>query len=68
MQILESIESRHLGLSVNVRKISSNTKGVLDVKDVQLGHFGVDLKQQRQRLADTAGRSKDGNFNIVLEE
>lgn len=66
MQILQSIESLHFGRGVNVRQIGCHSKGVLDVEDVQLGHLGVNLQQQRQWLADTAGRSENSNANIVL--
>lgn len=66
MQTVQSIESIDLSWRIDVGKIGSHSKGVLDIEDVQLGDLGVKLQQQRQGLANAAGRSENGNANIVL--
>lgn len=47
--------------------ISSNAGGALDVEEGELGDARVELEEERQRLADSAAGTEDGNLGELWE-
>ena len=54
-------------LGVDVANISANAGGALDVEEGELGDARVELEEERQRLADSAAGTEDGNLGELHE-
>jgi len=50
-----------------VADISGNAGGALDVEEGELGDARVELEEERQRLADSAAGTENGNLGELWE-
>ncbi len=60
--------STYGAFSVDVRDIGGDTRSALDIVQRELGHSGVELEEEGQRLANATGSTEDGDFGSLDSE